>query len=107
MPNQRTTHDEQTAQETLVPYVPTEVELDGCPPFPFPTIGSLLPDGWEQSGQSWVVATGMDGDPLAMTGEQFKRSLRGYIRRHPGHGFAVIQDDDSLAVVSAFRRLKV
>ena len=94
-------------QEGLVPYVPTgSEELDGFPPFPFPTVGNILPDGWELAGQRWLVQTGnSDGDGLAMDRDDFKRSLAGYIRRHPGHGFAVVEEDDGEAVVAAFKRI--
>jgi len=97
----------QTVEEGLVPYVPTGTdELDSCPPFPFPVVGNILPDGWELAGQRWLVQTGnSDGDGLAMGCDEFKRSLAGYIRRNQGHGFAVVEQDECEAVVASFRRV--
>jgi len=96
----------QTVEAGTVPYVPTGTEeLGGFPPFPFPVVGNILPDGWEPAGQRWLVQTANgDGDGLAMKCDEFKRSLVGYIRRNPGHGFAVVEQDDGEAVVAAFRR---
>jgi hypothetical protein len=98
----------QTAEEGIVPYVPTGTEeLDGFPPFPFPVLGNILPDGWEPSGQRWLVRTGnSDGDGLAMACDEFKRSLGRYILKHPNHGFAVVEEDDDETVVAAFRRIE-
>jgi len=98
----------QTVEEGLVPYVPTGTEeLGGFPPFPFPVVGNILPDGWEMAGQRWLVRTGNgDGDGLAMKCDEFKGSLVGYIRRNPGHGFAVVDEDECEAVVAAFRRVE-
>jgi hypothetical protein len=95
-------------EEGLVPYVPTGTEeLDGFPPFPFPTVGNILPDEWEPAGRRWLVRTGSgSGDGLAMGCDEFKGSLAGYIRRNPGHGFAVVEQDDGEAVVAAFRRVE-
>jgi hypothetical protein len=95
-------------EEGLVPYVPTGTEELGCfPPFPFPIVGGLVPDGWELAGQRWLVRAGNgDGDGLAMECDEFKRQLAGYIRRNPGHGFAVVEEDDGEAVVAAFRRVE-
>ena len=98
-----------TIDEALAPYVLAAVdELDGCPPFPFPSVGNLTPDGWEQAGQRWCVCKTQHGgeDGIAMDCDEFRRSLRRYILRHPRHGFAVTEDDDCQAVVSAFRRVE-
>jgi hypothetical protein len=95
-------------EEGLVPYVPSGTdELATCPPFPFPVVGGLVPDGWELVGQRWLVLTGNTGsDGLALTGDEFRRSLAGYIRRNPGHGFGVVEQDEGEAVVAAFRRVE-
>lgn len=102
----RTCQDHRPVEEGLVPYVPSGTEeLDGFPPFPFPVLGNIVPDGWELAGQRWLVQTeNIDGDGLALTGDDFRRCLTGYICRNPGHGFAVVGEDDGEAVVAAFRR---
>jgi len=102
-------HGSRLVEEGTVPYVPSGTdELDGFPPFPFPVLGNILPDGWEPAGQHWPVRTGNgDGDGLAIECDEFKRSLAGYIRRNPGHGFAVVEEEDEgEAVVAAFRRVE-
>ena len=97
----------QAAERTLVPYVPFNVdEVDRYPPIPFPNLGCLKPDGWKKTGQHWFVdktGHGLPSEP-ALTCEQFKRQLRGYILRHPRHGFAITEEGEFQAVVSAFRR---
>ena len=95
-------------EDEVVPYVPTGTEeLDSCPPFPFPVLGGLTPDGWEPAGQRWLVQTrNTDGDGLAVERDEFKRSLAGYICRNPGHGFGVVEQDDGEAVVAAFKRIE-
>jgi len=97
----------QAVEEGIVPCIPSSTDdLDSWPPFPFPVVGNILPDGWKPAGQRWLVRTGNgDGDGLAMECDEFKRSLAGYIRRHPGHGFAVVEQDECEAVVAAFRRV--
>lgn len=99
---------EPAGEGDLVPYVPIGTEeLGSFPPFPFPLLGNILPDGCEPAGQRWLVQTGKtDGNGLAMECDEFKGSLAGYIRRNPGHGFAVVEEDEGEAVVAAFRRVE-
>jgi len=104
----RSLTDEGEAEDGLVPYILGGTdELDSCPPFPFPVVGNILPDGWELAGQRWLVQTGnSDSDGLAMECDEFKRSLSGYVRRNPGHGFAVVEENEGEAVVAAFKRVE-
>jgi len=99
----------EAAAEGLVPYVPFSVEeLDLCPSFPFPTIGYLQPDGWKKTDQHWFVdkfGCGLPWEP-ALTWDHFRRELRRYILRHPGHGFAITEEGEFQLVVSAFRRVE-
>jgi len=93
-----------TSQET--PFIPfTQYEIASCPPFPFAYIGNRPPDGWERTGTTWRVRTRRAGDEEALSCHAFKQSLRGYIRENPGHGFAVVDEDDCDAVVAAYRRV--
>ena len=91
--------------DLTVPYVPANAdELDGWPPFPFPNLGKLVPECWERTGQTWLVgARHVCGDRMVLSCDEFKRQLGGYILRHPGHGFGVVDDGDCQAVVAAFR----
>jgi hypothetical protein len=94
------------AREGLVPYVPfsaDEVES----PFTFPNIGTLKPRGWKKTGASWFVDKWGHGEPWepALTWQQFRRQLAGYLLRHPGHGFAVTEEGECQVVLSAFQRV--
>ena len=46
----------EAAQEGLVPFVPSSADaVDYWPPFPFPNLGYLEPDGWEKTEARWFV----------------------------------------------------
>ena len=97
---------QKAAKQGLVPYVPSSVE-EVTSPFSFPNIGSLKPRGWSNTGETWFVdktGHGFDNEP-ALTWQQFRRRLGGYILRHPSHGFAVTEEGEFQVVVSAFRRI--
>jgi hypothetical protein len=99
----------ESAAEGLVPYVPFDAdEVDSWPPIPFPSLGNFLPDGWENTDQHWFVdKTGYGGgDEPALNCDQFKRQLRGYILRHPGDGFAITEEGECQAVVTAFKKVR-
>jgi hypothetical protein len=94
------------ARQGLFPYVPVSAE-EVATPFAFPNIGYLKPRGWRKTGTSWFVdktGQGLDWEP-ALTWRQFRRQLAGYLLRHPGHGFAVIEEGECQVVVSAFKRV--
>jgi len=96
----------EAAKQSLVPYVPfsaDEVES----PFSFPNIGTLKPRGWRKTDASWFVDKTGHADTWepALTWQQFRRRLAGYILRNPSHGFAVTQESEFQVVVSAFRRV--
>jgi hypothetical protein len=96
----------QAAKEGLVPYIPVNAdEVDT--PFAFPNIGSLKPRGWKKTGANWFVdktGCGLDSE-LALTWQQFRRQLAGYLLRHHGHGFAITEEGECQVVVSAFTRV--
>ena len=96
----------EAAQEGLVPYVPFNAdEIDYWPPIPFPNLGYFEPDNWERTEQRWFVdktGHGLSNEP-ALTVDQFKRELRAYVQKNPGHGFAVTKEGPFQAYVSAFR----
>jgi len=94
------------AQEKLVPYVPFSAE-EATSPFFCPNIGSLKPRGWSNTGETWFVdktGQGFDNEP-ALTWQQFRRRLAGYILRHSQHGFAITEEGEFQVVVSAFHRI--
>ena len=96
----------QAARERRVPYVPSNADEVQSPWF-CPNLGYLKPKGWEKTGQTWFVdktGHGLDWEP-ALTWEQFRRQLTGYILRHPDHGFAIVEEGEFQVVVAAFRRV--
>ena len=94
------------AKQRLYPYVPSSTdEVES--PFSFPNMGSLKPGGWRKTGETWFVdktGHGIDDEP-ALTWQQFRRRLAGYILRHPSHGFAITEEGEFQVVVSAFQRI--
>ena len=96
---------QQAAEKGLVPYVPFNVEeVDSYPPFRFPNLGYLEPEGWEKTETSWFVdktGGGRDYEP-ALTWSQFKRRMRQYISQHPGYGFAITEEGECQVYISAF-----
>jgi hypothetical protein len=94
------------ARKGLVPYVLASAD-EVKSPFTFPNIGSLEPDGWKKTGTTWFVdKTGRGYDwELALTWQQFRQRLVGYILRHPSHGYAITEEGECQVVVSAFKRI--
>ena len=96
------------AREGLFPYAPGGLEeVARCTPFTFPNIGYLKPRGWRKTGATWFVdkcGHGLDWEP-ALTWAQFRRQLAGYLLRHAGHAFAVVEEGEFQCVVAAFRRV--
>ena len=96
------------AEEALEPYAPsTASELDYWPPFPFPNLGHFEPDNWARTDTTFFVdKTGVgSSDEPALTTDQFKRALRAYIAENPGHAFAITEEGEFQAIISAFRRI--
>jgi hypothetical protein len=96
----------QAAREGLIPYIPASAD-EAVTPFFCPNIGSLKPRGWIKTGQTWFVDKTGNGETweLALTWQQFRRQLAGYLLRHPGHGFAITEEGECQVVISAFRQI--
>ena len=94
------------ARERLVPYVPVSAD-EVVTPFTFPNIGYLKPRGWRKTGATWFVDKTGHGESweLALTWQQFRRQLTGYLLRHSGHGFAITEEGECQVVVSVFTRV--
>lgn len=97
----------QAATDDLVPFVPHDADnVDRWPPFPFPNLGYYQPDNWEMTDTSWFVdktGHGLPHEP-ALTLDQFKTELGLYVAANPGHGFAITEEGEFQAVISAFQR---
>jgi hypothetical protein len=99
----------EAARERRKPYVPDSVdEVNGFPPFPFPNLGSHVPDGWEYTKDHWLVDTsagGQDREP-ALTVRRFRDELQSHVAEHPNHGFAITDEGQFQLVVSALARTR-
>jgi len=83
------------ARKNRRPYVPEGPhETDSYPPFPFPNLGSHVPDGWELTDDSWLVDKTGSGpaSEVALTVRKFREELRQHVAHHPDHGFAITED---------------
>ena len=97
----------EAAKKRRVPFVPDgPQDCDRWPPFPFPNLGYYEPPGWEVTEQNWFIdKTGRgDEDEPALTVRRFREELRHYIAENPGHGFAITEEGEFQAVISAFRQ---
>lgn len=97
------------AQKNRVPYVPFNAEEpEHWPPFPFPNLGSYVPPGWERTEDNWFIdKTGRGRDyELALTWQRFKSLLIAHIADHPDHGYAIIEEGPSQAVIGAMRQVR-
>jgi hypothetical protein len=96
-------------EERRIPYVPAGIhEVERYPPFPFPSLGSYVPSGWEVTGQAWFVdktGHGHENEP-ALTVWQLREELRRYITKYPDHGFAITEEGPFQVIVGAMRRVR-
>lgn len=95
---------QEAARLGLVPYVPLSAD-EATTPFFCPNIGTLKPRGWRKTVASWFVdktGHGLNWEP-ALTWQQFRRQLAGYLLRHPTHGFAIVEEGKFQVVVSAWQ----
>jgi hypothetical protein len=67
-----------------------EAELDRCPPFNIPELGSGEPKGWKKEGEFFVDSSGFgsEGEP-ALTTRGFIEKLREQIRAGNEYGYGV------------------
>lgn len=99
------------AAENQEPYVlesPAEAErfLDRGG-FPFPFLGSYVPENWRETEQRWFVDSsgfGRDDEP-ALSARQFCSALRAYAEENPTYGYAVVEAGQFQVYVAAFEPL--
>ncbi len=74
------------SREGKRPFIVEAEDLKAMPPFPFPFIGSYVPNGWEKVEDYFVDSSGFGqpGEP-ALTIEQFLPRLK------MGRGYAVTE----------------
>lgn len=97
---------ERAAREGKRPYLLDDGEIETLPPFPFPNLGSYVPDGWEEVERLFVDASGFGADwEPALTVEQFKDELRE--REGKGYGYAIVEAGQFQVYVGVFKRSAV
>ena len=97
----RNEQGEKAAKDNLTPYVLSDADevsrlpggdnWDGQSSFPFPSIGTYVPDGWVDVNEHFFVdATGVGKDHQpALTHQQFNRELMKVIEDDPHLGIAI------------------
>ena len=97
------------AKHKKVPYVPFDnTEPERWPPFPFPSLGSYVPPGWERTEDTFFVDSsgfGRSSDP-ALTIYQFQQLIREFVTDHPTYGYAIIDEGPFQLVVGAMKRVR-
>jgi len=90
-----------TVEENKVPYIiETEEEKDDFPPFPFPNIGSHIPEGWEKINEYFVDSSGVGAiGELALTAEQFIKMLK------VGFGYAITEVGQFQVYVGEYKKV--
>ena len=96
----------EAARQRRVPFVPwNSAEVEEWNRLRFPNLGYYEPPGWEKTETAWFIdktGVGRSYEP-ALTLDQFRRQLADYVDENPGHGFAITEEGEFQAVISAFR----
>jgi len=107
---------EKAAKDNSTPYVPFNADdvnrmpggdnWDGRRGFPFPNIGSYVPNGWVETGESFFVDSsgfGNDNEP-ALTHQQLNRELMKLVEDKRRVGLAISEVGQFQLVVSVYER---
>ena len=107
---------EKAAKDNSTPYVPFNADdvnrmpggdnWDGRRGFPFPNIGSYVPNGWVETGESFFVDScglGNDNEP-ALTHQQLNRELMKLVEDKRRVGLANSEVGQFQLVVSVYER---
>lgn len=95
------------AQEDLQPYVPFDrAEILRYPPFPFPSIGDYVPDGWELVETLFCDSSGLGapGEP-ALTIAQLKRTLLEHEAADKDYGYAIVEQGQFQIYLGVFKQV--
>jgi len=95
--------------EGKVPYPVSELNLDSCPPFPFPNMGDYCPDGWRRAcGQDgtqitlFCDKTGFDDSGPALSVRQLVAKLQEWQKYDNGYALGIIEEGQFQIVLGAF-----
>ena len=89
------------AKDNMQPYEMWEGDVNTMPPFPFPFIGDLTPDGWEKVNEFFVDSSGMGAQGEgAMTAQEFMKEIK------VGYGYAITQQGQFQVYVGEFKLLR-
>ena len=99
------------AQNKLQPYVYWDnAEVDKLDIFPFPFVGTHVPEGWRPIGKARMVdASGFGGvNEPALTTEQARNWIHGLLKNHGENevGFAVVEQGQFQVYVQAYKEKK-
>ena len=88
------------ARSKKQPFIYEKEDAGAFPPFPFPHIGSFIPEGWKKSEEYFVDSSGFGQlGELALTAEQFAEKMI------PGRGHAITEAGQFQVRVSEFDRV--
>ena len=96
------------ARAKKTPYVPYDTdEVNGWSSFPFPFIGSYLPEKWEKVDSLFCDSSGFGqpGEP-ALTQDQLKSKVRAYLALDGTYGFAVTEAGQFQCYVGVFKKVQ-
>ena len=90
----------QAAETKKTPFIFEKEDRGAFPPFPFPHIGSFIPEGWRKSEEYFVDSSGFGTvGESALTAEQFAGKMI------PGRGYAITEAGQFQVYVSEFVRV--
>lgn len=80
-------------------------EVEEANHFPFPFLGTYVPEGWEEVDRHFVDSSGLGApDEPALTVGQFKDLTIQRMTEYPGTGWAVVEAGQFQVYVGEFRR---
>lgn len=97
---------ERAAKENKVPYVIYSLkEIDRYPSFPFPNLGSYVPNGWELVDKWFCDSTGMGGDnePALSVSQLVAKLKENYDK---GYGYAVVEQGQFQLYIGVFKQVE-
>lgn len=79
--------------------------LNNMPPFPFPNIGSFVPEGWreEEDLRLFVSKTSVDSGPALSTSQLCKR-LHELRAQNPKYGYAIVDEGQFQLYIGVFTK---
>jgi hypothetical protein len=101
---------QEAAEEVKVPYIPfNRAEIEGYTRFPFPNLGSYVPEGWElleDPAPLFCDSSGFGAEnESALTPKQLIKALLELYDKDSGYGYAIIEVGQFQVYLGIFRRI--